>query len=123
MVKNLLVNAENASLIRGSGRASGGGHGNLSQYSCLEYPMDRGAWKVTVHGVGKELDRTYTKILCLATVLLSTSYDVDLDNLPNLKFRKMHKYMPRFLFFIIGISNMIPCMNHFRFTRWSNLCL
>ena len=123
MVKNLLVNAENASLIRGSGRSSGGGHGNLSQYSCLEYPMDRGAWQVTVHGVGKELDRTYTKRLCLATVLLSTSYDVDLDNLPKLKFRKMHKYMPCFLFFIIGISNMIPCMNHFRFIRWSNLCL
>ena len=32
---------------------SGGGHGNPLQYSCLENPMDRGAWWVTVHGVAK----------------------------------------------------------------------
>ena len=32
-----------------SGRSPGGGHGNLLQYSCLENPMDRGAWWVTVH--------------------------------------------------------------------------
>ena len=31
----------------------GGGHGNPLQYSCLENPMDRGAWQVTVHGVSK----------------------------------------------------------------------
>ena len=92
--------------------------------------MDRGAWR-TVHGVGKELDRTYTKTTnehtkigpCYCVALYLTSYDVDLDNLSNLKFRKMHKYTPCFLFFIIGISNMIPCVNHFRFTRESNLCL
>ena len=30
--------------ISGSGRCSGGGHGNPPQYSCLENPMDRGAW-------------------------------------------------------------------------------
>ena len=34
-----------------SGRSSGGGHGNPLQYSCLENPMDRGAWWATVHGV------------------------------------------------------------------------
>ena len=32
---------------------SGRGHGNLFQYSCLENPMDRGAWQATVHGVAK----------------------------------------------------------------------
>ena len=32
----------------------GGGHGNPLQYSCLENPMDRGAWWATVHGVSKE---------------------------------------------------------------------
>ena len=32
---------------------SGGGHGNLVQYSCLENPMDRGAWWATVHRVTK----------------------------------------------------------------------
>ena len=37
----------------GSGRSLGEGQGNLLQYSCLENPMDRGAWWVTVHGVAK----------------------------------------------------------------------
>ena len=36
-------------LIPGSGRSPGGGHGNPLQYSCLENPMDRGAWWVMVH--------------------------------------------------------------------------
>ena len=36
------------SLIPGSGRSPGGGHGNSLQYSCLENPMDRGAWQATV---------------------------------------------------------------------------
>ena len=40
-------------LIPGSGRSLGGGHGNPLQYSCLENPMDRGAWRATVHGVTK----------------------------------------------------------------------
>ena len=35
------------------GRSSGGGHGNPLQYSCLEYPMKRGAWQATVHRVSK----------------------------------------------------------------------
>ena len=39
--------------IPGSGRSSGGGHSNPPQYSCLENPMDRGAWQTTVHGVAK----------------------------------------------------------------------
>ena len=45
-------NAGNLDLIPGSGRSPGGGHGPL-QYSCLENPMDRGAWWATVHGVAK----------------------------------------------------------------------
>ena len=40
--------------ILGSGRYSGGGHRNPLQYSCLENPMDRGAWQATVHGGHKE---------------------------------------------------------------------
>ena len=35
--------------IPGSGRSPEGGHGNPPQYSCLENPMDRGAWWATVH--------------------------------------------------------------------------
>ena len=39
--------------IPGSGRSPGGGHGNPLQYSCLENPMDRGAWQAIVYGVAK----------------------------------------------------------------------
>ena len=40
-------------LIPGSGKSPGGGNESPLQYSCLENPMDRGAWQVTVHGVTK----------------------------------------------------------------------
>ena len=40
-------------LIPGSGRSSGGGHGNPLQYACLENPMDRGTWWATVHGLAE----------------------------------------------------------------------
>jgi len=40
-------------LIPGLRRSPGEGNGNPLQYSCLENPMDRGAWWVTVHGVAK----------------------------------------------------------------------
>ena len=46
-------NARNVGLISGSGRSPGRGHGNPVQSSCLENPMDRGAWWATVHGVAK----------------------------------------------------------------------
>jgi len=39
--------------VPGSGRSPGGGHENPLQYSCLENPMDRGAWQATVHRVAK----------------------------------------------------------------------
>ena len=42
-----------AGLICGLGRSPGEGNGNPFQYSCLENPMDRGAWQATVHGVTK----------------------------------------------------------------------
>ena len=56
VLKNLPVNAEDirdAGSIPGSGRSPGGGNGNPLQYSCLENPMDRGAWWAAVHGVVK----------------------------------------------------------------------
>ena len=55
-VKNPPVNAgdiRDVGLIPGSGRSPGGGHGNPLQYSCLENPMDGGAWWAAVHGVSK----------------------------------------------------------------------
>ena len=50
MVKNLPANAGDLGdlgSIPGSGRPPGGGHGNPLQYSCLENPVDRGAWCTT----------------------------------------------------------------------------
>ena len=56
VVKNLPTNAgylRDMDLIPGSGRHPREGHGNPLQYSCLENPMDRRAWRATVHGVSK----------------------------------------------------------------------
>ena len=52
-VKNLPCHVGHLGLIPGSGRSPGEGNGNSLQYSCLENPMDRGAWWATVHGVTK----------------------------------------------------------------------
>ena len=56
VVKSLPANAgdaRDAGSIPGSGGSPGGGHGNPLQYSCLENPTDRGAWRATVHGDAK----------------------------------------------------------------------
>ena len=56
LVKKLPANGgdiRDAALIPGSGRSPGERHGNPLQYSCLENPMDRGAWWATVHRVPK----------------------------------------------------------------------
>ena len=61
LLKNPPVNAGDArdvGSIPGSRRSPGVGSGNPLQYSCLENPMDRGAWQATVHGDHKELDMT-----------------------------------------------------------------
>ena len=60
MVKNPPANAEDIRdvvSVPGLGRSPGGGHGNPLQYSCLENPMDRGAWWTTVHRVTKSWTR------------------------------------------------------------------
>ena len=56
MIKNLPANpgdARDVGSILGLGRSPGGGHDNPLQYSCLENPMDRGAWMATVHKVAQ----------------------------------------------------------------------
>ena len=50
-------NAGDPGLIPGSGRSPEEGNGNPLQYSCLENPMDGGAWLATVHGVAKSRTR------------------------------------------------------------------
>ena len=51
--KESACNAGDPSSIPGSGRSPGEGNGYPLPYSCLEKPMDRGAWKATVHGIAK----------------------------------------------------------------------
>ena len=53
MVKNLPTNAGDVGSIPGSGRFPGEGTGNLLQYFCLGNPLDRVAWRATVHGVAR----------------------------------------------------------------------
>ena len=65
-LKNPLASAgdmRDTGLIPGSGIFPGGGHGNPLQYSCLENPLDRGAWRATVYGVAK----TWTWLKRLST--------------------------------------------------------
>ena len=60
MVKNPPANTRDVrdvGWIPGSGRSSGGGHGNPLQYSCLESPMDRRVWRATVQRVAKSQTR------------------------------------------------------------------
>ena len=54
--KESTCQAGDSGLIPGSGRSPGEGNGNTLQYSCLGSPMDRGAWRATVHGGHKESD-------------------------------------------------------------------
>ena len=66
MVKSLPPNVEyieDVGSIPGSGRFPGGGNGNPLQDTCLENPMDRGAWQSTVHGAVKIRHDFYSKII------------------------------------------------------------
>ena len=55
--KESACNAGDMGSIPGSGRSLGEGNGNPLQYSCLENPMDRGAWRAAVYGVSKSWTR------------------------------------------------------------------
>ena len=51
--KESACNAGDPGSLSGSGRSPGEGNGNPVQYSCLENPMDRGAWQAAAHGVAR----------------------------------------------------------------------
>ena len=57
VVKNLPANAGDTGYLPGSGRSHRERNGNPIQYSCLENPMDGGAWEAAVHGVAKSRTR------------------------------------------------------------------
>ena len=56
-IKASACNAGDLGSIPGLGRSPGEGNGNALQYSCLENPMDGGAWWATVHGIAKSQTR------------------------------------------------------------------
>ena len=60
--KESACNAGDLGLIPGLGRSPGEGNGNPLQYSCLENPMDRGAWQATVHGFTRVRHNLATKL-------------------------------------------------------------
>ena len=67
------------SLLPGSGRSPGGGYGNPLQNSCLENPMDRGAWQATVHRISKsqtQLKRLSTVQLKISVYVAPTKFNV-----------------------------------------------
>ena len=68
-VKTSACNVGDLGSIPGSGRSPGEGNGNPLQYSCLENPMDRGAWWATVHGI------TNVTTSLMGYLLLNWSFD------------------------------------------------
>ena len=70
--------ARDTGSIPGSGRSPGGGHGNPVKYSCLENPIDKGVWWVTVHGITKS--RTQLK------ACTQTHTDLNIVQAPFFKF-------------------------------------
>ena len=90
-VKNLPANAGDAGdlgLIPGSGRSPGGGHGNPLQYSCLENPMDRGAWWAAVHS-GQRVRHDWsalagTHLHCLPSKYVASIFYVVMSHLGNM---------------------------------------
>ena len=63
--KATICNVGDPGSIPGLGRFPGEGNGNPLQYSCLENPLDRGAWQTTVHGVAKSRTRLSNLTLLL----------------------------------------------------------
>ena len=84
MVKNPSTNAgdfRDPGSISGLGGSPGGGPGNPFQYSCLENPMDRGAWHTTVLGIAKgQINRvTNTQLAVIILVVLMVGEIRDSD--------------------------------------------
>ena len=65
-----------AGSVHGSGRSPAGGHGKPLQYSCLENPLDREAWRATVHRVAE----SQTQIKRLSShALINTALETGLE--------------------------------------------
>ena len=72
MLKNLPASAGGTGLIPGSGGSPGGENANPLQYSCLENPMDRGAWQAIVHGIAESSLSVHFPTVNKATVFITS---------------------------------------------------
>ena len=76
----------------GLGKPPGEGNGSPLQYSCPENPMDRGAWRATVHGVAKSRTR-----LSDEHTTQCSGYDTTVENFLPYFFRFVNCYFPKVL--------------------------
>ena len=109
VVKNLPVNAadiRNWGSIPGLGRSPGGGHGNPLQYTCLENPMDRGAWQAMVHRVAKSW--TWLK-------QLNTYTHMQAKTIPNCRSWSALPSLPTYWFTLLSLLILLihSCKNSF----------
>ena len=124
-VKASASNVGDQGLIPGSGRSTGEGNGNPLQYSCLENPMDGGAWWATVHGVAKSRIRlsnfTFHFPLFIhrkALILLTWDVWFSLNNsnyllfqLPGLCCKNSYIYWPLHLLLPLCVFGVVPQSN------------
>ena len=78
-VKNLPASAgdtRDVGSVPGSGRSPGRGHGNPVQYSCLENPINRGAWEATVHSVAESNMTEHTHMQLWESHFISLNFRV-----------------------------------------------
>ena len=87
------------SLILPSVRSPGEGNGNPLQYSCLENPMDRGAWQATVHGVTRVRHNLAIKQQSIFP-LFKTHISITFNQKNKLSFISLISYYGEFLFSI-----------------------
>ena len=101
-------NVRNPGSIPGLGRSSGEGNGTPLQYSCLENPMDGGAWWATVHGVAKSRTRlngfTFTFVLFYAHASVWCCQCLNFGH-----FNRYYKY----LFVILIVLALKKCVSYF----------
>ena len=102
--KESACSAGDPGLIPGLGRSTGEGNGNPLQYSCLENPMDRGAWQAIVHGVTRVRHGLVTKAPRAHTFLIKVRWDLHHRNTWKVKFtvQKRNGCVYRYFFFFLS---------------------
>ena len=91
-VKASACNARDLGSIPGSGKSPGEGNGNPLQYSCLENPMDRGAWLATVHRVAKSRTRLSNFTHSLTHSLTKIKQQMKQEHLMKMRKDTLNKY-------------------------------